>query len=354
MIALSVVGARPQFIKLGPLSRELRKKHHEIIIHTGQHYDHSMSDLFFQQLDISRPDINLGIGSGSHGYQTGRMLEFLEKELLNIKPDLVICFGDTNSTLSACLAASKLDIPSVHVEAGLRSFNRSMPEEINRIVADHTADLLFAPTSTAMDHLKREGLKERAVLTGDIMVDSIAFIKDKIAQTARTQSADYMLMTLHRPYTVDDPNKLGKLLRSLQKLNSLIVFPVHPRTRNIILKNKLSVPENIQIIDPQGYIEFQGLLKYCRKIITDSGGLQKEAYIWGKPCITLRPETEWVETVSSGWNILLDTDDPDLAEKIDLFSPTASQVPLFGEQVAERMVNELESWFHNHNERKHR
>lgn len=354
MIALSVVGARPQFIKLGPLSRELRKKHHEFIIHTGQHYDHSMSDLFFQQLEIPRPDINLGIGSGPHGYQTGRMLEYLEKEILNIKPDLVICFGDTNSTLSACLASSKLEVPSVHVEAGLRSFNRSMPEEINRIVADHTADLLFAPTSTAMDHLEREGLKKRAVLTGDIMVDSIAFINEKVAQTVLTDSDDYMLMTLHRPYTVDDPVKLANLLQSLEKLKSLIVFPVHPRTRNIILKNKIPVPENIQITDPQGYIEFQGLLKHCRKIITDSGGLQKEAYIWSKPCITLRPETEWVETVSSGWNILLDTDDPDLAEKINLFSPTGSQPPLFGEQVAKRMVNELESWFQQHNGRQHR
>ncbi len=354
MIVLSVVGARPQFIKLGPLSRELRKNHHEVIIHTGQHYDHAMSDLFFQQLDIPRPDINLGVGSGPHGFQTGRILEYLEKEILNIKPDVVICFGDTNSTLSACLAACKLEVPSVHVEAGLRSFNRSMPEEINRIVADHTADLLFAPTTTAMTHLEREGLKKRAVLTGDIMVDSIAFIKDRIVQTGHADMDDYMLMTLHRPYTVDDPVKLARLLQSLKKLDSRIVFPVHPRTRNIIHKNKISVPENIQIIDPQGYIEFQGLLKYCRKIITDSGGLQKEAYIWSKPCITLRPETEWVETVSSGWNILMDTEDPDLAKKIDHFSPTESHPPLFGEQVAKQMVNELESWFQNYNERQHR
>jgi len=343
MKILSVVGARPQFIKLGPLSRELRKKHQEIILHTGQHYDHSMSDLFFDQLEIPKPDINLDIGSGSQGAQTGRMLEGIESSMQEQRPDVMVCFGDTNSTLAACLAAAKLEIPSVHIEAGLRSFNRSMPEEINRVVADHTSDLLFAPTEVAMQHLKNEGLETRAVLTGDIMVDSVAFVQQKInSKSAREK--EYLLVTLHRPYNVDDPEKLKKLFTLLSEVKQQIVFPVHPRTRNILKKHSIQVPKNMEIIDPQGYIEFQGMLKNCSKVVTDSGGLQKEAYIAGKPCITLRPETEWVETVDAGWNILLDINDPDLVNKIQNFNPNGKKPDLYGVDVAERMVKEIELW----------
>jgi UDP-GlcNAc3NAcA epimerase len=341
MKIVSIVGARPQFIKLGPLSRELRKHHEEIIIHTGQHYDHAMSELFFQQLEIPQPNINLEIGSGAQGAQTGRMLEAIEKELINIKPDILICFGDTNSTLAACLAASKLGVKSVHIEAGLRSFNRTMPEEINRVVADHTADLLFAPTEAAMQHLKNEGLEKRAVLTGDIMVDSVKFVQQKIG-TNPYQGTPYYLLTLHRPYNVDDPQKIRYLFELLALIDRCIVFPVHPRTRNILKEHAIVVPSNIELIEPQGYIEFQGLLKYAEKVITDSGGLQKEAYMAKKPCITLRSETEWVETVAAGWNLLCDFNDADLVNKVKMFQPPVEHPVLYGDRVAERMVEEIQ------------
>lgn len=343
MKIISVVGARPQFIKLGPLSRELRKEHEEIIIHTGQHYDHEMSDLFFEQLEIPKPDVNLEIGSGRHGAQTGQMLAGIEEEILKHRPDMVLSFGDTNSTLAACLAASKLEVQSLHIEAGLRSFNRSMPEEINRVVADHTADLLFAPTEEAVRHLEREGLGEKTVLTGDIMADSVRFVQSKIGKN-RYEGRPYNLLTLHRPYNVDDPEKLSKLFRELGKIETAFIFPVHPRTRNIIEKNSIPVPDNIELIAPQGYIEFQGLLKYSNKVITDSGGLQKEAYIAGKPCITVRPETEWVETIEAGWNILADIEDENFREVIEGFEPKRERPELYGKNVAERMVKEIWEW----------
>ena len=340
MKIISVVGARPQFIKLGPLSRELRKSHDEIIIHTGQHYDTEMSDLFFKQLEIPEPDINLEIGSGKHGAQTGKMLGGIENEIEKIKPDMVLSFGDTNSTLAACLAASKLEVPSLHIEAGLRSFNRSMPEEINRVVADHTAELLFAPTPEAVKHLEREGLKDRTVLTGDIMVDSVEFVQQKI-DDSKYSGEEYFLLTLHRPYNVDDPKNMERLFNTFSEFEQRIVFPVHPRTRNIINQNSVQIPEQVELIDPQGYIEFQGLIKHAQKVITDSGGLQKEAYIAGKPCITLRPETEWVETVEAGWNVLMDINDANLVEKIVSFYPTREKPDIYGKNVAKRMVEEI-------------
>lgn len=341
MKILSVVGARPQFIKLGPLSRELRKKHDEIIIHTGQHYDYSMSELFFNQLEIPTPDINLEVGSGHQGEQTAKIIEGLERNIIEITPDIVICFGDTNSTLAACIAAVKLHVPIIHIEAGLRSFNRSMPEEINRIVADHTSDLLFAPTPTAIINLKNEGLEAKSILTGDIMVDSIAFVQSKLKANIYSKDA-YYLMTLHRPYNVDNPDNLKHLFYSLKNSKKLIIFPVHPRTLKIINDNNISIPDSIKIIEPQGYIELQGLIKYADKIITDSGGIQKEAYISGRPCITLRPETEWIETVDTGWNILLDICDNDLTNKIVSFVPPVSRPEIFGLDVAQKMVIEIE------------
>jgi UDP-N-acetylglucosamine 2-epimerase len=344
MKILSIVGARPQFIKLGPLSRELRKHHEEIIIHTGQHYDKEMSDLFFKQLDIPEPDVNLAIGSGKHGATTGRMLEGIENEILNFKPDMVISFGDTNSTLASCLAASKLNVPSLHIEAGLRSFNRSMPEEVNRVVADHTADLLFAPTPEAVKHLENEGLKSRTILTGDIMADIFEHVHNNILGKHVPES-EYYLLTLHRPYTVDDPEKLQNLLDRLSEVDREIKFPVHPRTRSVIEKSRIQIPVNIQLMPPQAYLEFQKLLKGCIKVITDSGGLQKEAYLAGKPCITVRPETEWVETVKAGWNILIDAVDDIIAEKIMKFSPKRERPDLYGKNVAKRMVEEMEKWF---------
>lgn len=343
MKVISIVGARPQFIKLGPLSRELRKSFDELIIHTGQHYDKTMSDLFFEQLEIPKPDINLSIGSGDHGDQTGRMLVAIEREIKRIEPNLVISFGDTNSTLAACLAASKLCVPSLHIEAGLRSFNRSMPEEINRLVADHTADLLFAPTNEAMAHLGREGLTHRAVMTGDIMADSLEYVQGKVNQSPVIDE-EYLLLTLHRPYNVDNAENISILFDTLSKLQYKVVFPVHPRTRIIINQHNLRVPKQVELIEPQGYIEFHGLLKHCSKVITDSGGLQKEAYMAGKPCITIRQETEWAETIEAGWNVLKEIDDPSLLFAINNFQPTGQRPDLYGRNVAPRMVSEIKKY----------
>lgn len=343
MKVVSIVGARPQFIKLGPLSRLLRESFEEIIIHTGQHYDHEMSDLFFDQLEIPKPDINLGVGSGLQGVQTGDMLEKIESKLMSLEPGLVLTFGDTNSTLAACLASSKLQIPTLHIEAGLRSFNKTMPEEINRVVADHTSDLLFAPTKEAVRNLENEGLTEKAVLTGDIMVDSVEFVQSKI-DSHNANEDPYALLTMHRPYNVDNPENLKNLFQSLKELSTSIIFPVHPRTRNILNSNNIEVPDNIELIEPQGYIEFQKLLRSCNRVITDSGGLQKEAFITGKPCITLRPETEWVETVEAGWNLLADLSDPNLADKIKSFNPEEERPDLYGKNVAEIMVTEIKKF----------
>lgn len=343
MKVLSIVGARPQFIKLGPLSREIRKNHKEIIIHTGQHYDKEMSELFFEQLSIPKPDLNLEVGSGRHGAQTGKMLEGIENEILKYTPDLVLSFGDTNSTLAACLAAAKLEVPSLHIEAGLRSFNRSMPEEINRVVADHTADLLFAPTKEAVKHLEHEGVGEKTVMTGDIMADTFDFVHNTILEDFIPEN-EYYLLTLHRPYTVDQPKKLQLLLNLLGELDRECRFPVHPRTKNIIELNDLEIPESIRLYPPLGYLEFQKLLKGSLKVITDSGGLQKEAYLAGKPCITIRPETEWVETVEVGWNMLLDKNDREFVQKIKDFNPTGERPDLYGKNVAKRMVSEMEKF----------
>jgi len=344
MKIISIVGARPQFIKLAPLSKVLREYHQEVIVHTGQHFDKEMSDLFFNELGIATPDYNLDINSGSHGEQTGRMLIELEKVVTKEKPDLIVVFGDTNSTLAGALVASKLHIPIVHVEAGLRSFNKSMPEEINRIVADHTSDYLFAPTKTAKSNLEKENLTEKTYLTGDIMVDSHlnALNKANKLETISNYSLtkdEYFLLTLHRPYNVDEPANLKKIFSELRKLGNQILFPVHPRTRKVIENNGINVPTNILLTKPVGYLDFVNLQANSKKIITDSGGIQKEAYILKKPCITLRSETEWVETVQVGWNLLVNpAEEINYAEKIESFEPPEEYENIFGDNVAAKMV----------------
>ncbi|MFA5010578.1 MAG: UDP-N-acetylglucosamine 2-epimerase (non-hydrolyzing) [Ignavibacteria bacterium] len=344
MKILSVVGARPQFIKLAPLSNELRKFHKEIIVHTGQHFDKEMSELFFYDLSIPKPKYNLDINSGNHGEQTGRMLVELESIVVKETPDIIIIFGDTNSTLAGSLVASKLHIPVVHVEAGLRSFNKSMPEEINRIVADHTSNYLFAPTKTAVDNLLKENLSSKSFLTGDIMVDAHLSAVEKAANLNSldkyfVEIDKYYLLTLHRPYNVDNPKYLSSIFAELGKLNAKILFPVHPRTRSIIDQNSITFPKNIILTKPVGYLEFVELQSKCKKIITDSGGIQKEAYILKKPCVTLRSETEWVETVNSGWNLLINpTNEKNYSEKINLFMPAADHPSIFGKNVAQKMA----------------
>lgn len=347
MKIISIVGARPQFIKLAPLSKVLRKHHTEIIIHTGQHFDKNMSDLFFKDLNIPDPQYNLDINGSLHGEQTGKMLIALEKVILKENPDLIIVFGDTNTTLAGALAGAKLCIPVAHVEAGLRSLNKQMPEEINRIVTDHTADYLFAPTQMAIRNLNDENLGSKAYLTGDIMVDALKSAVEKarnstVLEEHGLKKNDYYLLTLHRPYNVDDPERLSKILIDLSKLSKQVIFPVHPRTKNTIEKNSISRSTNrsIKQINPAGYLDVIQLQMNACAIITDSGGIQKEAYILKKPCITLRPETEWVETVEAKWNLLLNPGvDDNIAGQIETFEPSGRYESIFGENVSEKMLD---------------
>ena len=344
MKIVTIVGARPQFIKLGPFSREIRKFHTEVIIHTGQHFDSEMSDLFFRDLEIPQPNYNLGIHGGSHGKQTGIMLSSIEEILINENPELVVVFGDTNSTLAGALAATKLNIACLHIEAGLRSFNRTMPEEINRIVADHTSNFLFAPTETAMRNIHSEGIASKAFNAGDIMVDSLnwGYVKSShsnILDVLRVEKNKYTLLTLHRPYNVDDPENLRTIVEKFGQIKSTIVFPVHPRTNDIIIKNNIAIPENFIITKPVGYLDFIKLQSNSIRIVTDSGGIQKEAFLLRKPCITLRTETEWIETVEEGWNILIDIVNPNVIDVVESFKPSKETRLIFGVDVAQKMVS---------------
>lgn len=349
MKLVTIVGARPQFIKLAPLSRKIRHEHTEILVHTGQHYTHSLSDDIFRDLELPEPLYNLGVGSGSHGKQTAEMLEKIESVLKIERPDCVIVFGDTNSTVAGSLAAAKLTIPVVHIEAGLRSYNREMPEEINRVVSDHTSDILLAPTRSAMNNLRKEGLADRSYLTGDIMVDTLMENIEKAQRISRILSHinvepdSYYLLTLHRPYNVDKREVLERLIKNLSELDVRIIFPVHPRTSNMIKKFKIETGKRIILIEPAGYLDFISLMNNCRKIITDSGGIQKEAYLLKKPCITVRSETEWIETVEVGWNMLLRYDDEHIKRKILEFHPNGDQPNIFGECVTDKMLSVIEN-----------
>ena len=350
MKIISVVGARPQFIKLAILSKELRENHNEIIIHTGQHYDDNMSRYFFEEMQIAKPDYNLNIGSGSHGKQTAEMLIGLEDIFLHQKPDVVITFGDTNTTLATGLAATKLNIPVAHIEAGLRSHNREMPEEINRILTDHISDYLFAPTLTAMENIKSENLYGKPFLVGDVMYDSLLYYgkiaeqKSRILKNLKLKQKEYILLTLHRPYNVDNIQKLQNIFSALKQTKRFIVLPVHPRTCKMIESTNTIIPENISIIEPLGYLDFIFLQKHSEKIITDSGGIQKEAYLNGIPCITIRPETEWIETVKAGWNVLVGDKKDQLIENCLHFKPSHNRPRYFGDgDSSKKIISILES-----------
>lgn len=356
MKVLTVVGARPQFIKAAPVSKVLKQRGHtELFIHTGQHYDRKMSQIFFEELGIDLPDLNLDVRSGSHGWQTARMLERLEAVMLDQPMDWVLVYGDTNTTLAASLAAVKLGIPLAHVEAGLRSFNRSMPEENNRVLTDHCADLLFCPTQTAVTNLRQEGITSGVHLVGDTMFDAvlqfstIAPQKSTILEDLNLKSGQYVLATLHRPYNTDVPENLHNVLTAFAELDDLVVFPVHPRTRKKIaeLTGQADLP-NVKMIDPVGYIDMLLLEENARLILTDSGGMQKEAYFFGVPCVTLRPETEWIETVEAGWNILVGADRNKIRTAANgKHWPPKALASLFGDgHAAERIVSRLDQSHH--------
>lgn len=334
---LTVVGARPQFIKAAVVSRALRGASwaNEVIVHTGQHYDPDMSDVFFSEMDIPTPGHNLEIGSGSHGAQTGRMMQAIEEVCLTEKPECVLVYGDTNSTLAGALVAAKLHIPVAHVEAGLRSFNKQMPEEINRICTDHVSDLLFAPTETARKNLLREGFNDAKIaLSGDVMLDAALFYGERITsdylKTIGVEPQVYVLATIHRAENTDSPERLATILDALAEISKRIpvILPLHPRTRKLLEQRTWSNPrpKDLRIINPIGYLQMVCLEKNCQMIATDSGGVQKEAYFFQKPCITLRDETEWVELVDAGYNRLVGANNDAILAAYDAF---LSQWPVF-------------------------
>ena len=347
MKTVSIIGARPQFIKYAPLSKELKKTHKDVLIHTGQHYDYNMNKIFFDELGIPEPDHNLGVGSGSHAYQTSEMLKSIEDELIKEKPDMVMVYGDTNSTLAGALAASKLGIRVAHVEAGLRSFDKSMPEEINRLLTDHCSDYLFCPTRTAVDNLKQEGITKGVYLTGDVMVDALNFNKGiaerlNILDNFGLISKQYLVVTVHRVRNTDVQENLENIANALVKLCELeetIVFPVHPRTMKLLKTNGLfnRLKQTVMLTEPLGYLEFLMLLNHAKKVLTDSGGIQKEAYILKVPCITLRGNTEWIETVEDGWNILVGTDMEKTIEAARNFKPSRQYSKVFGQGACEKI-----------------
>ena len=350
MKIVSVVGARPQFVKCAPVSRELRKNHTEILVHTGQHYDPEMSDVFFDELQIPKPDFHLGVGSGSHGKQTGEMLTKVEEVLLKEKPDLVLVYGDTNSTLAGALAAVKLQIPVAHIEAGLRSFDRTMPEELNRVVIDHLSDLLFCPTQTAVDNLRNEGITRGVHLVGDVMVDALVFNKD-IAEECSTiierlglASKQYLVLTVHRPANTDSCERMENIIGAVGEAGVPVIFPVHPRTKKCLEEYLMwdRLPANIIITEPLGYLDMLKLMRHAAKILTDSGGIQKEAYMLGVPCITLRDVTEWLETVAKGWNVLVGTDKGKIVDAIYSLGQGTKGGALYGNgDAADRITKVL-------------
>lgn len=351
---VSILGARPQFIKAAVLSRIIRNEGEfdEVIIHTGQHFDANMSEVFFNEMEIPKPKYNLDINGLGHGGMTGRMLEGIENILLKERPDLVIVYGDTNSTLAGALAARKLDIKIVHVEAGLRSFNMSMPEEVNRILTDRISDLLFCPTENAVLNLRKEGydnLDLKVLMTGDVMKDSVAFYgelsesKSRIIEELNLTEDNFILATLHRQENTDDPDALSQLIQGLNEIhkNKKVVLPVHPRTKSMMSKQALDFEG--QMIDPVGYFDMLQLLKNCSLVITDSGGLQKEAYFNNKPCVITRKETEWIELVKQGYARIVGADAAQMKSATNFYLDESLDFKknLYGDAVGQKMYEAI-------------
>ncbi|AIQ76839.1 UDP-N-acetylglucosamine 2-epimerase (non-hydrolyzing) [Paenibacillus sp. FSL L8-0323] len=352
MKILTIIGARPQFIKAAPFSALFREENEEILVHTGQHYDANMSNVFFDELGIPIPNYYLGVGSGSHGLQTGRMLEKIEEIIKIEKPDGTLVYGDTNSTLAGALASSKLHIPVFHVEAGLRSYNKAMPEEQNRILTDHISKLLLCPTANAVENLKQEGIISDVFNTGDIMYDAVlrnidmsinqysngiwlSEIHGENGMIPKLQENEYYLATIHRAENTDDCEKLAYIFAALREMDKPVIMPLHPRTRKMIEMQKITT-HNVIIIEPVGYLLMLYLTAHAYMVLTDSGGLQKEAYFLKTPCVTLRNQTEWVETLENDWNVLSSIDSESIltaaSRKLDCMNYT--QTMLFGDGYA--------------------
>jgi UDP-GlcNAc3NAcA epimerase len=350
MKIVSVVGARPEFIQATPVSRAIRERHQEILVHTGQHYDIQLSQSFFDELGIPTPDYNLVVGSDSHARQTGEIMVRLEQVLLEEEPDLVIVRGDTNSTLASALAARKLQLPIAHIEAGERSYNRRMPEEINRLVTDRLADFHFCASRKALEQLASEGIKDSAYWVGDVMLDAmihyrpIAHRRSNALVRLNLSPGDFCLVTIHRVNNTDDPKRLSQIVRILNEVRETIVFPVHPRTAKALANLHVRFGDHVKLVEPVGYLDMIILEEHARLIATDSGGVQREAYFLGVPCLTLRDETEWVETVDVGWNRVVGTDPEQVLSAWQSFMPPEAHPPIFGDgSASERIAHILGS-----------
>jgi len=353
---VTIIGARPQFVKMAVLSKEIRKYHNEIVIHTGQHYDDNLSKVFFEQLSIPQPDYNLEIGSGTHAFQTGHMMIEIEKILIKSAPDFVLIYGDTNSTISASLAAIKLHIPIGHVESGLRNFDMTIPEEVNRVVSNHLASINFAPTVTAVQNLKMEGIVNNVYLTGDVMYDSllsnlpIAESQSTILSDLHLNQQEYIVATIHRPENTDNASNLANIFSALRDCGKEVIVPLHPRTLKEIKKIQLPDIENtrLRIIEPLNYFDFLTLLNNANRIITDSGGVQKEAYMLQKPCITVYDSTSWIETVEDGWNILVKPQRDAIIDAIYNFKPPETHNNHYGDGYAAiKIINLINKYLEN-------
>jgi UDP-N-acetylglucosamine 2-epimerase (non-hydrolysing)/UDP-GlcNAc3NAcA epimerase len=343
MNVVTVIGNRPQFVKAAAVSRLLREHHSELLVHTGQHHDDELSTIFVRELGVPRPEVELGIHGGTNTEQTARMLAALGPLIAERRPDRVLVYGDTNSTLAGALAAAQAGIPVAHVEAGMRSFDRTMPEELNRVLTDHASDLLLCPSQTAVDNLRREGVAGEVVMVGDVMVDIAHLFQPRALEEAPAFEPPYVLATAHRAGNVDDPERLQALVELLIAVPEDVILPLHPRTRARLeaagLLGRLAA--GVELLAPQGYLDFTSLLVHARAVLTDSGGVQKEAYLAGVPCVTLRDTTEWIETVGAGWNVLAGLD-RDAALAALQRTPPDQRPELYGDgRAGERVVSSL-------------
>jgi UDP-N-acetylglucosamine 2-epimerase len=348
---LSVVGARPQFVKVSPVHRELARQHEHLIVHTGQHYDYQMSQVFFEELHIPDPQYNLGVGSGGQGEQTGRMLAAIEEVMQKERPDGVIVYGDTNSTLAGALAAVKLLLPVIHVEAGLRSYRHGMPEEINRVLTDHISNILLCPTDVAVRNLEKEGLRQGVHVVGDTMTQMLIELDRQldpgVPERMGVHTGEYVLATIHRQENADSKENMQEILQAMAEHGEDVVFPMHPRTAKNLkawgMLDELEQSKNIKIVPPMNFLSFTSLEKYAKHIMTDSGGVQKEAYFFRVPCTTVRDETEWVETLQGGWNVLTGASKERILASLDRKNPDmASHISYGDKDVSARIVKVIE------------